>query len=80
MYSDQTSNKEATPHSVQRDEEDVRKLTSCFSSGLISDPFNPARRSTVPFKCCYRRCFITQNTEFITQNVFSLVEEKVKSR
>ena len=40
MYSDQTSNKEATPHSVQRDEEDVRKLTSCFSSSLIIDPFN----------------------------------------
>ena len=38
--SDQTSHKEAAPQRVKRDEEDVRKLKSCFSSGLMTNPFN----------------------------------------
>ena len=38
--SDQTSHKEAAPQRVKRDEEDVRKLKSCFSSGPMTNPFN----------------------------------------
>ena len=38
--SNQKSHKEAVPQRVKRDEEDVRKLMSCFSSGLMINPFN----------------------------------------
>ena len=31
--------KEVTPRRVQRDEEDVKKMIGCFSSGLMTDPF-----------------------------------------
>ena len=44
MYGDDESNqkshKEAAPQRVKRDEEDVRKLMSCFSSGLMINSFN----------------------------------------
>lgn len=44
MYGDEesnkTSHKEATPQRVKRDEEDVRKLMSCFSSSMMINPFN----------------------------------------
>lgn len=44
MYGDnginQMSHKEAAPHRVKRDEEDVKKLMSCFLSGLMINPFN----------------------------------------
>lgn len=32
--------KEATPLRVKRDEEDVRKLVGCFTSGLMTHPFS----------------------------------------
>ena len=35
-----TGHKEATPPRVKRDEEDVRKLVGCFTSGLMTNPFN----------------------------------------
>ena len=31
--------KESAPRRVERDEEDVKKITGCFSSGLMIDPF-----------------------------------------
>ena len=34
-----TGHKEATPPRVKRDEEDVRKLVGCFTSGLMTNPF-----------------------------------------
>ena len=37
---DQASHKEAAPRRVRRDEEDVKKMISCFSSGLMTNPFN----------------------------------------
>ena len=37
---EQTSHKEAAPRRVRRDEEDVKKMISCFSSGLMTNPFN----------------------------------------
>ena len=44
MYGDikgnQAIHKEAAPQRVKRDEEDVRRLTSCFSSALMTNPFN----------------------------------------
>ena len=36
----QASHKEAAPRRVRRDEEDVKKMISCFSSGLMTNPFN----------------------------------------
>ena len=36
---EQTSHKEATARRVKRDEEDVKKMMSCFSSGLMTDTF-----------------------------------------
>ena len=38
--SNQTSHKEAAPQRVKHDEEDVKKLMTCFSSGLMINPFN----------------------------------------
>mgnify|MGYP000055450759 FL=1 len=35
-----TGHKEATPPRVKRDEEDVRKLVGCFTSGLMTNPFS----------------------------------------
>ena len=35
-----TGHKEATPPRVNRDEEDVRKLVGCFTSGLMTNPFS----------------------------------------
>ena len=37
---EQASHKEAAPRRVRRDEEDVKKMISCFSSGLMTNPFN----------------------------------------
>ena len=40
---EQASHKEATPREtrrVRRDKEDVKKMISCFSSGLMTNPFN----------------------------------------
>ena len=34
-----THHKEARPRRLQRDEQDVQKLVSCFTSGLMTDPF-----------------------------------------
>ena len=45
--SNRRSHKEAAPQRVKRDEEDVRKLMSCFSSGPDDQPFQ-SRRHTVP--------------------------------
>ena len=36
----QASHKEAAPRRVRRDKEDVKKMISCFSSGLMTNPFN----------------------------------------
>ena len=33
-------NEQATPPRVKRDEEDVRKLVGCFTSGLLTNPFS----------------------------------------
>ena len=38
--SDQTNHKEAAPQRMKRDEEDIRKQKRCFSSGLMTNPFN----------------------------------------
>ena len=35
----QASHKEAAARRVKRDEEDVKKMMGCFSSGLMTDPF-----------------------------------------
>ena len=37
---EQASHKEAAPRRVRQDEEDVKKMISCFSSGLMTNPFN----------------------------------------
>ena len=37
---EQASHKGAAPRRVRRDEEDVKKMISCFSSGLMTNPFN----------------------------------------
>ena len=37
---EQASHKEAAPRRVRRDEEDVKKMISCFSSGLMTNSFN----------------------------------------
>ena len=37
---EQASHKEAAPRRVRRDEEDVKKMISFFSSGLMTNPFN----------------------------------------
>ena len=37
---EQASQKEAAPRRVRRDEEDVKKMISCFSSGLMTNSFN----------------------------------------
>ena len=34
------TNKESQPKRVQRDEEDVNKIIDCFSSNLMSNPFD----------------------------------------
>ena len=36
---EQASHKEAAARRVKRDEEDVKKMMGCFSSGLMTDPF-----------------------------------------
>ena len=36
---EQASHKEAAARRVKRDEEDVKKVMGCFSSGLMTDPF-----------------------------------------
>ena len=36
---EQTLHKEAAPRRVERDEEDVKKMKGCFSSGLMIDTF-----------------------------------------
>ena len=44
IYGLQESNngphKEATSKRVQRDDEDIKKMIACFSSGLMADPFS----------------------------------------
>ena len=37
---EQASHKEAAPRRLRPDEEDVKKMISCFSSGLMTNPFN----------------------------------------
>ena len=37
---EQASHKEAASRRVRRDEEDVKKMISCFSSGFMTNPFN----------------------------------------
>ena len=37
---EQASHKETAPRRVRRDEEGVKKMISCFSSGLMTNPFN----------------------------------------
>ena len=39
MANMQASHKEAAARRVKRDEEDVKKMMGCFSSGLMTDPF-----------------------------------------
>jgi hypothetical protein len=39
QITEQGTHKEAAPKRVKRDEDDVRKLVSCFTSGLMSNPF-----------------------------------------
>ena len=34
------SHKEAAPKRVERDENDVQRIITCFKSGLMQDPFN----------------------------------------
>ena len=36
---EQAWHKEAAARRVKRDEEDVKKMMGCFSSGLMTDPF-----------------------------------------
>ena len=38
--SDQVTHKEAAPKRVKRNEDDVRKLGNCFTSGLVTNPFS----------------------------------------
>lgn len=37
--SDHVTHKETSSKRVKRDEDDVRKLVNCFTSGLMSNPF-----------------------------------------
>ena len=39
---EQGTHKEASPSRVKRDEEDIKKLVSCFTSGLMITPFDDA--------------------------------------
>ena len=46
---DKVPHKEAAPKRVQRDEDDVRKLVKCFTSGFITNPFSEETESIVNF-------------------------------
>ena len=54
--------KEVTPRRVQRDEEDVKKMIGCFSSGLMTGPFRFRRvtefrhGSSVARRCSREPC------------------------
>ena len=39
LNNEQVVHKEAAPKRVRRDEEDVKKLVSCFTSGTMVNPF-----------------------------------------
>ena len=47
--SDKVSHKEAAPKRVKRDEDDVRKLVKCFTSGLMTNPFSEDTEPLVNF-------------------------------
>ena len=47
--SDKVPHKEAAPKRVQRDEDDVRKLVNCFTSGLMTNPFSEDTEPLVNF-------------------------------
>lgn len=80
----QTSHKEATPRRVKRDEEDVKKMMGCFSSGLMTDPFkndsdallNIATRVVLPEDVAQN---LVRSTEKGRQQMNAFVEKRIDS-
>ena len=47
--SNKVTHKEVPPKRVKRDEDDVRKLVNCFTSGILSNPFCEDAESLINF-------------------------------
>ena len=81
---EQASHKEAAARRVKRDEEDVKKMMGCFSSGLMTDPFthdsnellNIATRVVLPEDVAQN---LVRSTEKGRQQMNAFVEKRINS-
>ena len=81
---EKASHKEAAPRRIKRDEEDVKKMMGCFSSGLMTDPFtqdsdallNIATGVVLPEDVAQN---LVRSTEKGRQQMNSFVKERINS-
>ena len=84
MANMQASHKEAAVRRVKRDEEDVKKIMGCFSSGLMTDPFthdsdellNIATGVVLPEDVAQN---LVRSTEKSRQQMNAFVEKRISS-
>ena len=79
----QASHKETAARRVKRDEEDVKKMMGCFSSGLMTDPFkdsdellNIATGVVLPEDVAQN---LVRSTEKSRQQMNAFVEKRINS-